>query len=111
MYNRPTSPLPPSGSLSPSLPEMEGRTYSLNNRLLVSPLPLEGDGGGFHLEGGERLLFLALIKQLILFLSREAVVAALANLVEDAVYLLLFLLLTGIIIPVAFGTAIAVATR
>ena len=35
------------GSLSPSLPEREGRTYSLNNRLLVSPLPLEGDGGGF----------------------------------------------------------------
>ena len=52
-----------------------------------------------------------MIKQLILFLSREAVVAALANLVEDAVYLLLFLLLAGIIIPVAFGTAIAVATR
>ena len=30
---------PPSRSLSPSLPEREGRTYSLNNRLLVSPLP------------------------------------------------------------------------
>ena len=55
-------PAPPfNGSLSPSLPEREGRTYSLNNRLLVSPLPSEGDGGGFHLEGGGRGHFCVII--------------------------------------------------
>ena len=85
-----------------------GASYSLGHSLPALARPLVAcqskKGRGEPPSGGEGVGLL-IIKQMLLLLRRQAVIARPSDLVQNAVGLLLVLLLAGVIIPVGVAGA------
>ena len=56
-------------------------------------------------------LFSAVVEQTLFFLTCQAVVARASYLVENAVYLFLFSLAAGVVVPVALASSVRLKTK